>query len=232
MVKNNLVMKILPILLVFLGLSLNLSAQFGLKGKYVKPGNNWQLMPSGTGQEETTDLFDKGWSAGVDYWFRLKNKRVEFLPELNYMQLGNSLPAYAENQAKVYSFFFNTNIYFLDFAGDCDCPTWSKEGPTLEKGLFLQLSPGASYWDATIGADDFYLANRTVVFSIGGALGFDLGLSDLITLTPMVNARYFPSVKLENVETLNSQLEGFVSSDTANPLLWSAGLRLGVRLDQ
>jgi hypothetical protein len=226
-------MKFFPFLVLFLGISFIAQAQFGLNGKYVFAGDNWQLTPTTGGQEETSDLFDKGWSAGIDYWFRLRNTRIEFLPELNYTRLNNSLAAYSQNEANIYSFFFNTNIYFLDLAGDCDCPTWSKEGPTLQKGLFLQLSPGISYWDMSLGAEEVNLfADRHVALSIGGGLGFDLGLSDLITFTPMVNVRYFQKMTLENFDILNTQFGGFVSDAEANPLLLSAGLRLGIRLDQ
>ncbi|MCB9291906.1 MAG: hypothetical protein H6559_02055 [Lewinellaceae bacterium] len=35
------------------------------------------------------------------------------------------------------SLFLNANIYFLDLEGDCDCPTFSKSGGFLQKGLFL-----------------------------------------------------------------------------------------------
>ena len=224
-------MKIFSCTILFLVFTLSAQAQFGVNGKYVLPGDNWQLLPGSSGQDETSSLFDKGWSAGIDYWFRLKNKRVEFLPELNYMQLGNSLPAYDENSANVYSFYFNTNIYFLDFAGDCDCPTWSKEGPTLKKGLFLQLSPGVSYWDATVGSEDSFFAERQVAFSIGGGLGFDLGLNDLVTLTPMLNVRYFSEINFDSLDVIDTGATPLVSSTTANPVIWSAGLRVGIRLD-
>ncbi|MCB0632490.1 MAG: hypothetical protein R2824_29420 [Saprospiraceae bacterium] len=227
-------MKIFPFLTLLLVLSVSAQAQFGFNGKYLFAGDNWQLTPSTGGQEETSDLFDKGWSAGVDYWFRLRNKRIEFLPELNYTQLNNSLAAYANNEAKIYSFFFNTNIYFLDLPGDCDCPTWSKEGPTLKKGLFLQLSPGISYWDMTLGAateDVNLFADRHLAFSMGAGLGFDLGLSDLITFTPMVNVRYFQKITLDHFDTINAQAGEFVSNAEASPLFLSAGVRLGIRLD-
>ena len=213
--------------LTFSGIS---QAQFGLNGKFLSPQNNWQVNLTNTNQERTIQLFDQGWSAGVDYWFRLKNKRIEFLPELNYAQLNNSQEDYSENKASIYSFFFNTNIYFLDFAGDCDCPTWSKEGPTLKKGLFLQLSPGISYWDASVGTGDDVFANRPVAFSIGGGLGFDLGISDLVTITPVVNARYFPEVSIENMPR-DQEAGNFLTAESASPLFWSAGLRLGFRLD-
>lgn len=228
-------MKFIPALVLLLVLSFSAQAQFGVNGKYVSAGENWQLTPSTTGQETSSDLFDNGWSVGVDYWFRLRNKRIEFLPELNYTYLNNAQAAYTENEANIYSFFFNTNIYFMDLVGDCDCPTWSKEGPTLKKGLFLQVSPGVSYWDMSVGTDEVNLfAERHAAFSIGGGLGFDLGLSDLVTFTPMINVRYFSKITLENALVLDDMVDGdrFVSDEAANPLLISAGIRLGIRLDE
>jgi len=233
MLKKTTVMniKVFYLLLFSLGLSLSLQAQFGVNGKYLFPGDNWQVtgLP---GQEETGDLFNKGWSAGLDFWFRLKNKRVEFLPELNYAQLSSPVEALPNSEARIYSFFFNTNFYFWDFTGDCDCPTFSKQGPTLEKGLFIQISPGISYWDVIHGNELIQLKDQAFAFSIGGGVGFDLGITDLITLTPMANVRYFPKVDLEGIAvSVNDINFNLLSRGSASPLIWSAGLRLGFRLD-
>lgn len=229
MLKRKQIMRATAYLILLLFFALNAQAQFGVNGKYLSPQNDWQISAAFSGQETNTQLYDRGWSAGVDYWFRLKNFRVEFLPELNYTLISNSTPNFTQNKASIYSLFFNVNVYFLDFAGDCDCPTWSKEGPTLKKGLFLQLSPGLSYWDAQVGVGDDVLANRPTVFSIGAGLGFDLGISDLVTITPMVNARFFPNVSLQTLS--DTDTESFLVKETASPLFISGGLRLGFRLD-
>ena len=62
-----------------------------------------------------------GLALAFDYWFRLKQKRLEFLPTLYYT---NHYSAY---KIKNIGFQFRTTIYPFDFAGDCNCPTFSKE---------------------------------------------------------------------------------------------------------
>ncbi|PHN01795.1 hypothetical protein [Flavilitoribacter nigricans] len=230
-------MKALPVIALCLFFALSAQAQFGLNARYLIPAeDNWPYVTENGGQSSISRPYDKGWSAGLDFWFRLKNKRVEFLPELNYTQLTNSEGSLIEfeSETKIYSFFFNTNFYLWDFTGDCDCPTFSKQGPTLGKGLFIQVSPGISYWDGVYRDAVSLIDDEALAFSIGGGVGFDIGITDLVTFTPMANLRYFPEVKLEgSIPTSeNNPLPDLVTlTSTESPFLWSVGLRLGFRLD-
>ena len=228
-------MKTFFVILLISFFSLSLQAQFGINGKYLATSQSWKASGE-PALGEPIDLFDNGWSAGIDYWFRLKNKRIEFLPELNYTSLSKTFPNTLSSEASIYSFFFNTNFYLWDMNGDCDCPTFSKQGPTLEKGLFLQLSPGVSYWDIDYGSEGLaVIKDQVLAFSIGAGIGFDLGLTDLVTLTPMANVRYFPKVNPKSELTLTDENGDPIAeavSISASPLFFSAGLRLGIRLDQ
>ncbi|MEM1217192.1 MAG: hypothetical protein AAGJ82_15965, partial [Bacteroidota bacterium] len=129
---------------------------------------------------------------------------------------------------------FNTNFYVLDFEGDCDCPTFSKQGPGLQKGLFLQLSPGWSYFSQTLNDNLFgvQVTDNISAFNFGLGLGLDLGLSDLVTITPQVGFRYYPSVEWpalgdESPIILPTEIQAESSLQQL-----TAGLRLGIRLDQ
>jgi hypothetical protein len=52
-------------------------AQFGINAGYrSNGGNNWDNYLEGQ------DFIKSGYKVGIDYWFRLKNKRIEFTPEL------------------------------------------------------------------------------------------------------------------------------------------------------
>ena len=182
--------------------------------------------------DPAVSLPGNGWQAGIDYWFRLKNVRVEFLPTLALSRQTYTLNSLAaESQVSGLHLFVNTNLYLFDFKGDCDCPTWSKEGPTLEKGFFLQLSPGVSYFDFNLDDISEVASTSALAVSIGAGVGFDIGLSDLLTLTPQASARYYPSVEWEGLtQTGATDLTG-VQDDSP---LWhyNLGLRLGIRLDQ
>lgn len=223
----------LALLLMVFG---SLQAQFGVSGYYLSgQAENWEYDPP-LSSLDRVEFPGNGWQVGVDYWFRLKNTRIEFLPTLAFTQQEQTIgsePITLDAQMQGIHFFFNTNIYLLDLAGDCDCPTFSKEGPTLEKGFFLQLSPGYSLFNFDMtdnGTGTSYEADDSA-FSIGFGLGFDLGLSDFFTLSPMLGARYYPEVSWE---TLGGEqglvFPGEVSAES-DLLQYQLGLRMGFRLD-
>lgn len=212
-------------------LTLNLAAQFGIKGSYhFSDARQWQ-MPTNT-ITNTESLIGDGWSIGLDYWFRLKNYRVEFLPELNYSQLSQEVEnANWSSQANFTSFFFNTNFYIFDFKGDCDCPTFSKQGPSLDKGVFLQVSPGLTAAQGEVLFDDDTFKTDDLAFSIGLGLGLDLGLSDLVTISPMVGLRYYPSITWDSIGSADGEAPKLVAEESSSLTQWSAGIRIGFRLD-
>lgn len=223
-------MKRLFPLFLFLLIGFSLQAQFGINASYrFNDAQDWQFYRNGD-TDRPIEILADGPAFGLDFWFRLKNARVEFLPELNFARY--TTDDLIDFEADYYSFFFNTNFYFLDFMGDCDCPTWSKEGPTLEKGLFLQLSPGVSYVDQSVSEDRQLLEGNALSFSVGAALGFDIGISDLLTVTPMAGARYYFPTTWENLSTLpvDEPVIAIESEDSSN-LQFYAGLRIGFRFD-
>ncbi|MEN0004734.1 MAG: autotransporter outer membrane beta-barrel domain-containing protein [Bacteroidota bacterium] len=224
-------MKNLFLVLLFAVLQTPLFGQFGINASYCfNDAPDWQGRDLEIVSQDAQVLAD-GFAFGIDYWFRLKNQRIEFLPELNFARF--AIDETVDFTVTNYSLFFNTNIYFLDFQGDCDCPTWSKEGPTLEKGLYFQLSPGITYIQQEIETIISTLDDSELAFSLGAGLGFDIGISDLITITPNAGVRYFFPTNWEDLEILNLE-----SSDSSPPstestnLQFHAGIRLGFRFDQ
>ncbi len=213
--------------------ALSVSAQFGVKGSYhFSDAADWKV-PTNNGTS-TESLIGNGWSVGVDYWFRLKNYRMEFLPELNFSQLNQQVDnAEWSNQVNFSSFFFNTNIYLFDFKGDCDCPTFSKQGPRLEKGFFLQVSPGLTFAQSEIEFNGNTLKADDLAVSIGLGAGLDLGVSDLVTVSPMAGFRYFPNISWDSLAgTPDDEVPSLAVEDTSSSLTqWYAGIRIGFRLD-
>ena len=207
-----------------------LSAQFGLHATYQK--NTQDSDFSGV------DFPISGLAFGADYTFRLAQNRIEFFPELNYSSLKTS-NANADNglatvnlEDKAFAFYFNTNIYIFDFAGDCDCPVFSKDGNFLKKGFFLQISPGVSYHNYDYIESDGLLEVRTVndddfSYSLAGGVGIDIGVSEHLTITPYFRARYH----------FDTEIEGYtgdvlLSEKTDNFPMWqmNAGVRIGFQL--
>lgn len=178
------------------------SAQMGVRIKYLKNGINddqKQIL-----QEEAfapEEVLNTGFGLGVDYWFRLKNKRIEFLPEIgiNFAQSEYDQELEITDQPEklqhrsVY-FNMNTRIYPMDFAGDCDCPTFSNQSTLIKKGFYFELSPGISYYRSNISTSQVTFAgtetdvrtteNDEISYKIGLGVGLDIGISNLLTINP------------------------------------------------
>ena len=141
-----------------------------------------------------------GYNVGLDYWFRLKNQRVEFLPEISFGQYSGDYGA-GELSAQFINFQLNTNIYFLDFNNDCNCPTFDKGGNFFTKGFFVQLSPGYSLIDLENKVDTenptSTIEDSIGAFGFGIGAGLDFGLSKLITVTPIARIHYYPEAETD-----------------------------------
>lgn len=212
-------------------------SQVGISANYLSgEADKWEVTPS-TSSQNIINLPGAGWQVGLDYWVRLKNLRIEFLPTLAVSQQEEDLSlsfSTLNTSMRAYHFFLNTNFYLFDFKGDCDCPTFSKQGPSLQKGVFLQLSPGYSAFNYTVLDSEagVSIKNDNSSISIGVALGLDLGLSDFVTISPMIGARYYPSAEwdalaLDTVFNFPAPIES-----ESSLLQYTAGLRLGFRFDQ
>ena len=164
-----------------------------------------------------------GFQFGADYRFRLKQRRVEFLPELGY---GKYYSDNTPNEVKIdwAGFYLNTNVYPFNFEGDCDCPTWSKSGGIFEKGFFVQVSPGIN-WTGTKVKDELKFSDENEMnFSLGIGAGIDIGLSEFVTVSPMV--RYSISNKTEYLPSTNSFIDFEPASSNIKQLY--LGMRLGL----
>lgn len=227
-------MKQLFVLIALFFIGPSLSAQVGVSASVrSNQPQNWKLVHVLNGEE--VNLLGDGMAWGVDYWFRLKQVRIEFLPELNFAQYEQSTDVVGPATTKVnfLSFFFNTNFYFLDFLSDCDCPTFSKQSNVLAKGLFLQVSPGISRLDQQIDFLEQTEKASAWSLSLGAALGYDIGFSNLITLTPQVGGRYFLPTSWDGLSGINGGIKEWeVASEESSVLQLFAGLRLGVRFYQ
>lgn len=202
-------------------------AQVGISGSYViNNTENWNLTdPENTNEE--INLLGNGWQASADYWLRLKNLRIEFFPTLQYGQFRQELSDLNdEMKNQSIAFLVKTNFYLLNLLDDCDCPTFSKQNSFLQRGLFIQLVGGVGRLQQTLTNAD--LSASTSYTKIGIGAGIDIGLSDLVTLTPNFGWRYLPTLALENDELLKT-LSLEATETSASQIV--AGLRLGFRFD-
>lgn len=225
-------MKRLIIFTFFIFATNAVSAQFGLHaGVRLNADNNWkQYFPN-------SEFLENGYSVGIDYWFRLKNRRVEFTPELaftNFQQeIITSLDDAVMAKSRVYSLLLNTNIYFLDLDNDCNCPTWSKSNDLIKSGLFLQLTPGVNYFQNSLEYSSESSSVSNYVFSLGAGLGLDIGLSNLVTITPKVGFHYLFNASWNDLSLLSeTPVPIDKAGETTDLKQFYAGLRIGIRLDK
>lgn len=193
------------------------------------------------GQSELLDDYrfsQDGIHAALEYGFRLKSKRLEFHPGLGYRF------TFFNHEDKDYSvendygyinsidLDFNTSIYPFDFGGDCDCPTWKKEGNLIKKGFFLEVSPGLAYqtmhlqdWPSEGYEGSLPNSSSNLLFKTSIGAGLDIGLSEEFTLTPS-----FSWTKLSNGTWESFDDIGFPEVFDDQSYL-GAGLRLAYKPD-
>jgi len=212
-------------------------SQFSATAKY--SFNNypvWEDLVSQYGPSES-DFLNNNFEYGLAYWFRLKNKRIEFYPEINYQSVEGTTGAFIESDNRYsltsFHFQFNAQIYTMDLDGDCNCPTFSKDGDLISKGFFVGISPGVGYYQMNIKAGVFPEngVDRTAVAPrIGVYTGIDIGITDLITITPIAHLNY----------TIGVDWDGFVAEswglqpnpiEKSNILAFQPGLRITIRPD-
>lgn len=188
-------MRFLYTLILLTGLALSADAQFGVTTRYQFNTNKiWNdIYNDAVGGN--TKIMSSGLEYGLNYWFRLKNQRIEFLPEIFYSRVSDnnfigSQPLIKATRDNL-GFALNTQIYPLDFNNDCNCPTFSKTGSFFTKGFYWLVSPGVSLSKTTTvyrlngtstgDNPDNYLALR-----LGLGAGLDFGIIDVLTLSPYI----------------------------------------------
>lgn len=202
-------------------------------GAFAQIGISTQFLSYPLDYEEEkleTDFYDASYGFAIDYWARLKNYRWELAPTLsaNFGQKQTTNAFFDGEEISMWAakFHVKNNFYILDFKNDCDCPTFSKQSGWFSKAFFIQVNPGIALHRQTVERidaaskykDDRYQAE------LGLGAGFDIGLSDLITISPYFN--YVITSKTDSeLLNVNNGIETF----RTNHIL--AGIRLGLRPD-
>lgn len=229
-------MKKLSVISVFLCLFVSSYGQFSVSAKYsLNSYPEWEEIIDGSPIPNLSFIGD-GFEYGVSYWFRLKNYRVEFLPEVSYQALKSSdmdfqTHAFAKNS---YYLNFNTQIYTLDIEGDCNCPTWGKDGNFIQKGFFVGLNPSIGYHQLDITDHDSASGNQSsnkISVRLGVSAGLDIGITKWITLSPFAVLNYTPNLGWDNLENVASGGAAMQAIDNSKIWAIQPGIRLMFRPD-
>jgi hypothetical protein len=216
--KNTLILSFLFFLIQ------NTSAQLGINtGVKIMNASEWTDFLNAETESNAGNY--RGFHVGIDYWFRFNEKRVEFLPEVSYEKYSQDF-GLAKEKISSLNFYLNTNFYLLDFEGDCNCPTFSKGGDFFEKGFFIQVSPGISYFTSNFTAPNVDVTDKNFSFGLGLGAGFDIGVSDFLTITPIVKFTWLPNASREKLERASE-----LSKDDLDTSLsqFYGGIRVGIR---
>lgn len=176
----------------------------------------------------TYDLPGNSYFLSLNYEFSSKNYRIAFVPEIGGALFENEIIDLGTFINKTLRFQLNAHIYFLDFKGDCDCPTFSKKGNPLKKGLFLNISPGVSFFANTVETPNTNTTDILIKPNIGAGLGYDIGVNENITITTFANTYYFSRLTWPGlINLLNDPSTG---NKTANGVTSLSQIQAGITL--
>lgn len=176
-------MKTLLLILALLGLHHIGKAQYGISSQYVS--SKAKYIPVSDLSADEINNITSGYHLGLNYWLRLKNVRLEFFPEIGYTHLDSrSDESQADFMIDQWSLTIPASFYLLDFKGDCHCPTFSKQNDLVKKGFFVQLITALEFERAKFESLLPDAWQQNVKGGIG--LGLDIGASDFLTVTPIV----------------------------------------------
>jgi len=185
------------IVLFFIGQS---QAQFSLAFKYeTNKAPEWNDAINAQSSEENLNILSPSMSLHVGYWLKpIETFRWNVIAELGGSMSNHEIDIENELSWTRVDLTINNHIYFLDLEGDCDCPTFKKQGPALSKGFFINLAPGFAYnkfkYDYSgpffpVDPDPQIetLESSSANFKISIGAGLDIGINELITITPFAN---------------------------------------------
>jgi len=202
------------------------NAQFAVTYKYNSSSYpTWEEISFlSIGAEEIIweKLPDKGHEIGLAYWFRLKKRRLEFYPEV-FASVQQSAGAYesvtSENNPKLsrktIGLQMTIQAYPMDFANDCNCPTFSKDGNFLTKGFFVGISPGYAIHRLSFTSLEQDQIVSSSTYRLGGFLGIDIGINTLITISPLLYLNYSPSVQWDNIENILNGTKAILKEESS-----------------
>ncbi len=164
-----------------------------------------------------------GFNVSVASYFRLKEKRLEFEPELGFSKNRATMADASISTQKV-ALGLNILYYPFDFYNDCNCPVWAKPGNVFDKGFFLLLYGGGAWFERKFNSNSFQDTDISLQEFFGFGAGLDLGLSEVLTFTPLFRRVYYPQVDWKYISGNETEVS-FVKN-------WQVGLKIGVRFKQ
>lgn len=219
------------VILVAMTLPFSVFSQIGIRLSYEQANyDDWAQTA------DKAELLKLQYAAGIEYWFRMKNVRIEYFPELYYLSAMDSGHA----DFKDFKYSINAlgisgkiHFYIMDFFGDCDCPTFSKEGNFFTKGFYLAMAPGFQMDLQKINnpIDNLVKQTSNIHFKINLGAGLDLGIMDKWTVSPFIFYNLSPTINWVGFGDLHGKSEDTQNSDKSIQRAIQTGIRVHYRWD-
>ena len=208
-------------------------SQFTLSARYESGStNDWEQHLQSLSLDNQ-EFISNAFSLHLGYWIKvLKDYRWDLIPEIGYSTSEADLITFINNNYKwnKFEFTLNNHIYLFDLESDCNCPTFSKDGNIVTKGLFLNLAPGIAMnsFKQTLGNEAESVSTNSTQFIGRVGFGFDLGITELLTVSPLFNFVIRP-----NSDWPQLGIDGTYENEsiTSNINQTEFGLRLNLRFD-
>ncbi len=211
------------------------SAQVGIRAYYNLSNHAvWSESLSQVSGLNEAGIHERSYHFGVDYWLRFPNLRWEFMPEISYEFSDNTITTTTGQNnynLKLYGLQLNSHIYPFDFYGDCECPTFSKQGALLKKGFFTAVGGGLDYYSHDWQVQGALFEDNGTSLSLHVGVGLDVGISDLLTLTPIISYKWTPSMSWEGLSASHNLDLPTNPTSSGAWQQWRLGIRIGLRAD-
>ena len=230
-------------LVFFLNIGTFLFGQIGIDYAYLNqsyPEWTQLLIDNQVSNSSEKPVFQNAHRIGIEYWLRIPNYRVEFFPQIN---ITRQLSSYINNiqtitlESHVYGIDLKTQIYFLDFHGDCDCPTFSNNEPIIKKGTYFIFSPGAYIFSGQINQTttgiQLVAKELNSSFRLGLGLGIDIGINDLFSISPYYKYEIHRPFSWDELGTIPLSQGGNDQSSTSTKMTGHVtGVKLNIRFNR
>lgn len=218
----NRVITYFSLLSIILASSIALKGQYSISYRYVH--NSYDTWNERVKEDK---VFPMNHEIAAGYYLKLPNYRIEFQPEVIYGSKTSASLSIKELEGRqVEQSYVGLSVpihfYLFSMKDDCDCPTFSKQGPKFLNAISAYIAPRLRYNMRTMN-DQSETSN--LVPSLGGGLAYDLGINDLVTITPHlgVNLTFQDEWNSKEISTPVFPKDGFTS--------FIAGVRLLLRFD-
>ena len=124
-----------------------------------------------------------------------------------------------------------THIYIFDFVNDCDCPTFSKQSGAFQRGFFILAGVKGNYQQKKTSFSNSQRSNSDISMNLEAGIGYDIGISDLLTITPFTTLSFTPNSNWDGLSMDHGIINVLPPDESTSNLAFNVGLRIGFRPD-